>query len=97
MNTLPFINDPTIYNETDSVPLTCLGDNSPIPRAITWQRNNVTVSPNPQLTFNPIQRSDAGVYTCCLVRIIAGVFVTICDDFTITVQCEYSCCQHVNY
>ena len=62
-------------------------DDNPNPIAITWQRNNVTIS-SPQLTFNPIQRSDAVDYTCCLVRRINGEFVEICDNFTITVQCE---------
>ena len=64
--TLPYINDPTVYNETDSVTLTCEHDARPSPRAIMWQRNNVTVSSVPQLTINSIQQSDAGIYTVVL-------------------------------
>ena len=88
MNTPPFINDPTVYNESEHVTLTCQSDGRPSAVAIRWQRNNVTISPDSQLTFNPIQQSDAGDYTCCIVRIIAGGLITVCDDFTITVQCE---------
>ena len=86
-NTPPFIRDPIVYNETDDVTLTCLGDNSPNPADITWQRNNITTF-SPRLTINRIQQSDAGDYTCCLFRSITGEFVENCDHFTITVQCE---------
>ena len=88
MDTPPFINDPTIYNETDSVILTCRHNARPNPVVIRWQRNNVTVSPVRSLTINSIQQNATGVYTCCIVRDIAGGFVTTCSDFTITVQCE---------
>ena len=88
--TLPYINDPTVYNETDNVILTCEYNASPSPRTIMWQRSDVTVSSVPQLTINSIQQSDAGIYTCCIVRRIARELVTTCNDFAITVQCEYS-------
>ena len=88
--TLPYINDPTVYNETDNVILTCEHNASPSPSAIRWQRNNVTVSSTPLLMINSIQQSDAGIYTCCIVRLLAGELVPTCNDFTITVQCEYS-------
>ena len=88
--TLPYINDPTVYNETDNVTLTCEHNARPGPRGIMWQRNNVTNSTTPSLMINSIQQSDAGIYTCCIVRRIAGELVTTCNDFTITVQCEYS-------
>ena len=93
-NTPPFISDPTVYNETDSVTLICRHDGNPSPIAIRWMRdNNVTASP--VLTINSIQQSDAGDYTCCLDRVIAGDVETICDGFTIAVQCEYSCSLYV--
>ena len=85
-NTPPFINDPTVYNETDDVTLTCLSDGMPSAEAVRW---NVTISSNPQLTFDHIQRSNASVYTCCAFRRIAGEIVMRCTDFTITVQCEF--------
>ena len=88
--TLPYINDPTVYNETDNVILTCEYNARPNPRTIMWQRSDVTVSSVPQLTINSIQQSDAGIYTCCIVRLLAGELVPTCNDFTITVQCEYS-------
>ena len=64
--------------------------NNAIPTPITtmWQRNDETVSTNPILTINSIQRSDAGVYTCCIERIVAGGLVPTCNDFMLTVQCE---------
>ena len=87
-NTPPFINDPTVYNESEHVTLTCQSGGRPSAVAIRWQRNDVTISPDSQLTFSPIQQNNASVYTCCIDRIIAGRLVTVCDDFTITVQCE---------
>ena len=87
--TLPYINDPTVYNETDDVTLRCEYNARPSPSRIRWQRNNVTLSTTPLLMINSIQQSDAGIYTCCIVRRIAGELVT-CNNFTITVQCEYS-------
>ena len=54
-----------------------------------WQRNNETVSTNALMTINSIQQSDAGVYTCCMGRIVAGEIVTTCSDFILTVQCKY--------
>ena len=53
-----------------------------------WQRNDETVSTNPSLTISSIQQSDAGVYTCCIGRIVAGELVTTCSDFILTIQCE---------
>ena len=88
--TLPYINDPTVYNETDNVILRCEYNARPSPRRIRWQRNNVTLSTTPLLKINSIQQDDAGIYTCCIVRLLAGDSVTTCNDFTITVQCEYS-------
>ena len=67
--TLPYINDPTVYNETDNVILTSEYNARPSPRTIMWQRNNVTNSTTPLLTINFIQQSDASIYTC-IVRII---------------------------
>ena len=89
MNTPPFINDPTVYNETDDVTLTCEHNGRPNPIAIRWQGNNVAIS-DLQLTIDSIQRSDAGIYICCLDRVIAGNLDITCDNFTITVQCKYS-------
>ena len=86
-NTPPFISDSTVYNETNSVTLICRHQGNPSPIAIRWQRDN-NVTPSPVLTIDSIQRSGAGVYTCCLDRVIAGIVETICDNFTITVQCE---------
>ena len=89
VNTPPFIDNPTVYNETDDITLRCEDNGRPNPIAIRWQRNNVTVSYFRSLTINSIQRNDAGVYSCCLYRVIAGELVTICsDNFTIIVQCE---------
>ena len=83
----PFVTDPTIYNETDNVRITCMSNAVPSPiRA--WQRNGVTVGSFALLEIDSIQPSDAGIYTCCAVRIVAGVSVTTCRDFNITVQCE---------
>ena len=62
----------------------------PTPIRTTWQRNNEPVSTNPSLTINSIQRSEAGVYTCCIERIVAGGLVSTCNDFMLTVQCEYA-------
>ena len=88
MDSPPFINDPTVYNETDNVQLTCMNNAIPSPISTMWQRNNETVSTNPILTINSIQQSDAGVYTCCIGRVVAGEVVTTCSDFILTVQCE---------
>ena len=84
----PFINEPTVYNETDNVSLICRSNARPSPRRITWQRNGVEISSNTLLTINSIQRSGAGVYTCCVLRVVAGESVITCSNFTITVQCE---------
>ena len=88
MDSPPFINDPTVYNETDNVQLTCMNNAIPSPISTMWQRNNETVSTNPLLTINSIQRSDAGVYTCCVGRAVAGEVVITCSDFILTIQCE---------
>ena len=88
MDAPPFVNDPTVYNETDNVRIICRSNAVPSPTRITWQRNNVTVGTLALLIFDSIQPSDAGIYTCCAVRMVAGVSVTTCSDFTITVQCE---------
>ena len=90
MDSPPFINDPTVYNETDNVQLRCLTNAIPSPISTMWQRNDEILSTNPILTINSIQRSDAGVYTCCIDRIVVGELVTTCDNFTLTVQCEYA-------
>ena len=84
----PFINEPTVYNETDNVRIVCRSSATPSPRRITWQRNDVQVSSNALLTIDPIQRNDTGVYTCCTLREIAGESPITCSNFTITVQCE---------
>ena len=84
----PFINDPTVYNETDNVQLTCMSNAIPSPILTMWQRNNETISTNPVLMINSIPRSGAGIYTCCIVIIVAGELVTTCSDFILTVQCE---------
>ena len=84
----PFINDPIVYNETDSVNINCLFNVRPNPRGVIWQRNNVTISNTALLSFDSIQQSDAGLYTCCIFRQVAGETVTTCNDFTLTVQCE---------
>ena len=88
-DTPPFINDPTVYNETDDVTLRCAHSGSPDPSAAMWERNNATISSLRTLTIDSIQQHDAGVYTCCIIREVAGEFVRTCSDFTITVQCEY--------
>ena len=84
----PFINEPTVYNETDNVSLICRSNAIPSPRGITWQRNDVESSSNALLTISSIQRSGAGIYTCCSLRVVAGESVITCSNFTITVQCE---------
>ena len=63
-------------------------DAIPSPISTRWQRNNETVSTFPSLTINSIQRSSAGVYICCIERIVAGELVPTCSDFILTVQCE---------
>jgi len=103
----PFINDPTVYNESDSVNIDCLFNVRPSPRGVLWQRNNVTISNTALLSINSIQQSDAGLYTCCIFRQVAGDRVTTCNDFTLTVQCElfiwYThyksciCCTDINF
>jgi len=87
----PFINDPTVYNESVSVNINCLFNVRPSPRGVVWQRNNVTISNTALLSFNSIQQSDAGLYTC-IFREVAGETVTTCNDFTLTVQCELFIC-----
>ena len=84
----PFINGPTVYNETDSVSITCLHDIRPFHRGAIWQRNSVTISNSAMLSFNSIQQSDAGLYTCCILRSVAGETLMTCSNFTLTVQCE---------
>ena len=84
----PFINEPTVYNETDDVRLICTSNATPSPRGTTWQRNDVEVSSNSLLHISSIQRSGAGIYTCCALRVVAGESVITCSNFTITVQCE---------
>ena len=97
----PFINEPTVYNETDNVRIQCRSNATPRIRGITWQRDDVEVSSTAILSFISIERNNASVYTCCAVRVIAGESVITCSNFTITVQCEYICvfylCQSVVY
>ena len=88
MDVPPFITDPTVYNETDNVRIICRSNAVPSPTRITWQRNNVTVGTLALLIFDSIQRSDADVYTCCTVRMVAGQSLMTCDNFDITVQCK---------
>ena len=88
MDAPPFITDPTVYNETDNVRLICRSNATPSP-ITSWQRNGVTVGSFALLEIDSIQRSGAGIYTCCAVREVAGESVTTCRDFTITVQCEF--------
>ena len=57
----PFINEPTVYNETDNIRIICRSNATPSPRGITWQRNDVEVSSNALLTISSIQRSGAVV------------------------------------
>ena len=85
----PFINEPTVYNETDNVRIVCRSSATPSPRRTTWQRNNVQVSTNALLTINSIQRSGAGIYTCCTLREVVGESMITCSNFTITIQCEH--------
>ena len=90
----PFINEPTVYNETDSVRITCRSNATPRPSRTTWERNGVKVSTNALLTFNSIDRSNTSVYTCCTVREVAGESTPpTCSNFTIIVQCEYLSCM----
>ena len=84
----PFINEPTVYNETNDVRIQCRSNATPSPRGTTWQRNDVEVSFNALLSISSIQRSGAGIYTCCAQREVAGESVITCNNFTITVQCE---------
>ena len=86
----PFINEPTVYNETDNVRIVCMSSATPSPRRTTWQRNNVQVSTTTRalLEINAIQRNDTGIYTCCTLREVAGESPITCSNFTITVQCE---------
>ena len=84
----PFINEPTVYNETDNVRIICRSNATPSPRRITWQRNDVEVSTNALLSISSIHRNDTAIYTCCTLRVVAGESVITCSDFTITVQCE---------
>ena len=86
----PFINEPTVYNETDNVRIQCRSDATPGPRENTWQRDDIEVSSTAILSFSSIQRNNASVYTCCAVRVVAGESVITCSNFTITVQCEYN-------
>ena len=90
MDIPPFINEPTVYNETDNVRIRCRSNATPSPRRITWQRSDVEVSSIPLLSFSSIQRNNASIYTCCTLRFVAGESVTTCTNFTITVQCEYN-------
>ena len=85
----PFINEPTVYNETDNIRIQCRSNATPGPRRITWERNDDEVSSNALLIISSIQRSGAGIYTCCTLRVVAGESVITCSNFTITVQCEY--------
>ena len=87
MDEPPFITDPTVYNETDNVRLICRSNATPSP-ITSWRRNGVTVGSFSLLEIDSIQRSDAGTYACCAVREVAGMSVTACRDFNITVQCE---------
>ena len=66
----------------------CRSSATPSPRRTTWQRNDVQVSSIALLEINAIQRNDTGIYTCCILREIAGESVMTCSNFTITVQCE---------
>ena len=88
MDSPPFVIEPTVYNVTDDVRITCRSSATPTPRGIIWQRNNTEVSGNALLTISSIQRSDAGIYTCCTRREVAGEDVFTCRNFTLTVQCE---------
>ena len=90
----PFINEPTVYNETDNVRVQCRSNATPHPRGITWERDDVEVSSNVILSFSSIERNNASVYTCCAVRVVAGESVITCSNFTITVQCEYIANQY---
>ena len=85
----PFIDEPTVYNETDNVRIVCRSNATPSPRGITWRRNDVVVSTTAVLSFSSIQRDNASIYTCCAVRFVVGESVITCSNFTITVQCEY--------
>ena len=89
MDAPPFVNDPTIYNVTDNVRIICMSNAVPSPLR-SWQRNGVTVGSFALLEIDSIRRNDAGIYTCCAVRTVAGVSVTTCSNFTITVQCKFS-------
>ena len=86
----PFINEPTVYNETDNVRIQCRSNATPRVRGATWQRDGVEVSSSGILSFSSIQRNNASVYTCCALRVIAEESVITCSNFTITVQCEYN-------
>ena len=90
----PFIDEPTVYNETDNVRIICRSDATPCPRGFTWQRNGVEVFSNALLQFGSIQRNNASVYACCVLRVVAGESVITCSNFTITVQCEYIANQY---
>ena len=82
----PFTNSPTLYNESDSAVLLCTSEASPSPAAIFWRRNGEAASNDLTLRWDPIQRSDAGVYECCYVT--SDGSTTLCVNVTITVQCE---------
>ena len=90
MDSPPFITDSTVYNETDNVRLICRSSAVPSPTRITWQRNNATVGNSALLVFDAIQQSNADVYACCAVRVVAGDSLMTCRNFTITVQCKFS-------
>ena len=89
MDSPPFINNATVYNVTDDVRIICQSSATPTPRRIMWQRDNVELFASALLTISSIQRSDDDVYTCCVLRVIAGEEISTCSNFTITVQCEY--------
>ena len=88
MDAPPFITDPTVYNETNNVRLICRSNATPSP-ITSWQRNGETVGSFALLGIDSIRQSDAGTYTCCAVRMVAGMSVPTCRNFTITVQCEF--------
>ena len=88
MDTPPFINDPTVYNVTDDVTIMCRSNAIPSPTATIWQRDDEAVSSNALLSIPSISQSDAGVYTCCTNRTVAGETVIRCSNITLTVQCE---------
>jgi len=85
----PFIDNPTVYNETENVEIICRSNAVPVPLRTSWERNDVTVSSLGLLNITSIQRNDAGIYTCCTLRLVAGEPVITCGNFTITVQCEF--------